>query len=94
MHIHGAIQSIQGASYASIASQGQAAAAKQAAEVRKRLLKSGPTLGADTTPEESLMISRWLSSGEHNSRHSQAFAGDEYTSASEGRDPDRDSNLG
>jgi len=40
------------------------------------------------------MISRWLSSGEHNSRHSQAFAGDEYTSASEGRDPDRDSNLG
>jgi len=91
MHIHGAIQSVQGASYASIASQEQAAAARQAAEVRRRLLKSAQAPGGDATEEETLMVDHWLNSGEPNSRHSQALAGDEYHSASEGRDPDRDS---
>jgi hypothetical protein len=90
MHIHGAIPSVQGASYASIASQERAAAAKQAAEVRKRLLRNAQPTGGDASPEETLMIEQWFSSGEVYSRHSPALAGDEYRPTPLGRDPNFD----
>ncbi len=61
----------------------QSAAARRAAETRKRLLKTAQGATADATPEETLLIGQWL-----DSRHSQVLPGDEYHSASQGKDLD------
>jgi hypothetical protein len=66
------------------ASQGERAANEQrAAEVRKKLLKSGALADGAATPEETLLISQWL-----DARHSQTQSAEEYHAAAAGRDPD------
>jgi len=66
------------------AAQGErAAAAQRAAEVRKRLLKSGSEIEGAATPEESLLIGQWM-----DSRHSQLQSEEQYHTAVAGRDPD------
>jgi hypothetical protein len=82
MHIHGTMMNAQGANLASISSGERAAAAQQAAEVRKRLLRNAQIPGGDTSPEEATLIGNWL-----NVRHNQSLADDEYH-ASSGKNSD------
>jgi len=58
MHIHSGSIGLHPGTYA--AANERAAASQRAAEVRKRLLKAGQSPNADATPEETLLISRWL----------------------------------
>ncbi|MFZ1084760.1 MAG: hypothetical protein WAN35_07345 [Terracidiphilus sp.] len=83
MHIHGHPMSVNPADFYA-ASQGERAAnAQRAAEVRKKLLKSGALLDGAASPEETLMISQWL-----DGRHSQTESAEEYHATAAGRDPD------
>jgi hypothetical protein len=82
MHIHGTMQNSQGANLASASNIERSAAAQQAAEVRKRLLRNAQTPGGDTTPEEATLIGNWL-----NVRHNQSLADDDYH-ASSGKNSD------
>jgi hypothetical protein len=76
MHIHGNSMSVQAANFYA-ASQGErTAAAQRAAEVRKKLLKSATTLDGSASPEETVLIGKWL-----DGRHSQVLSGDEYHAA-------------
>lgn len=83
MHIHGSMLNIQGANFASIASGEQSAAAQRAANVRKRLLTKAQTLGAGTSPDETLLIGQWLDAG-----HGQMLSGDEYHAGASGKESD------
>jgi hypothetical protein len=62
MHIHGTGMNLNAASLYSSAGAEKAAEAQRAAEVRKRLLAKAQSASIDVSPEESLMISRWLGS--------------------------------
>jgi hypothetical protein len=82
MRIHGMSLNIQSINlYA--AAQSARAAAQRGTEVRKSLLKSARSIGADPDPGASLLIGQWL-----DSRHSQVLPQDEYHSAASGKDLD------
>jgi hypothetical protein len=83
MHIHGNLMNIQEAELYAAAQSERAAAARRAAEVRKRLLKSAQNVEGDATPEETLLIGQWL-----DSRNSQVQSPDQYHASSSGKDPD------
>jgi hypothetical protein len=81
MHIHPAAVGLQSINTYALANE--RAANERAAETRKRLLKSAQSIEAGSDPDATLLIGQWL-----DSRHSQVLPGDEYHSASEGKDPD------
>jgi hypothetical protein len=83
MHIHRNSLAVVAADIYSSAQAERAAAAKQAAEVRKKLLKGASEIGNTATPEETLMIGQWT-----DSRHSQLQSQDQYHSSVAGKDPD------
>jgi hypothetical protein len=83
MHIHGNSMSINAADFYSAGEYEKAAAAKRAADLRKKLLKGAAAIESAATPEESLLISQWL-----DSRHSQVQSQDEYHTTDEGKDSD------
>ena len=82
MHIHPAAMGQHPINISAAGSEG-AAAARRAAEVRKRLLKSSANIDAASAPDATLLVVQWL-----DSRHSQVLPGDEYRDAAFGRDPD------
>ena len=59
------------------------AAAERAAAVRKKLLRGAASVDGAATPEETLMIGRWL-----DSRPSQTEGDGEYHSGYSGKTPD------
>lgn len=81
MHIHPAAVGLHAINTYALANE--RAANERAAETRKRLLKSAQSIEADADTDATLLIGQWL-----DSRHSQVLPGDEYHSASEGKDPD------
>ncbi len=83
MHIHGnQMNVLQASLYA--ASQGErTAAAKRAAEVRKKLLKSVAEADGDTGSGETLLIGKWLDEGQD-----AVLDGDQYRPSASGKDPD------
>ncbi|MGA3334543.1 MAG: hypothetical protein ABSC62_10320 [Terracidiphilus sp.] len=83
MHIHPSAIGLHPINTCAAGNEQSAAAAERATQVRKRLLKTAQGATADATPEETLLIGQWL-----DSRHSQVLPGDEYHSASQGKDPD------
>jgi hypothetical protein len=87
MHIHGTPLNVSAASFQSSEME-ERAAARRAAEARKRLLKAGESAAAEATPEETLLISQWMDGSAMDSRHSEVLTGDEYHTANNGRDPD------
>lgn len=73
MHIHGHPMSVNPADFYA-AGQGQRTVETQkAAEIRKKLLKSASQLDGAASPEETLMINRWL-----DGRDGQRQGEDEY----------------
>jgi hypothetical protein len=82
MHIHPAAVGLQSINTYALANE-RAANAQRAAETRKRLLNSAQSIESDADPDATLLVGQWL-----DSRHSQVLPGDEYHSASEGKDPD------
>jgi hypothetical protein len=60
MHIHPAAMGLHSISTYAAAENERAAAAKRAAEVRKRLLKAAQTANTNASPEETLLLGRWL----------------------------------
>lgn len=83
MHMHPAAIGLQPISSYAAGNEG-AAAAQRAAEIRKRLLKFASSIDeAAADPEATQLIGQWL-----DSRHSQVLSGDEYHTATEGKDPD------
>ena len=82
MHIHPAAIGLHPINTYAAGNDGSAAA-QRAAEVRKRLLKSGQSIESEPDPDAALLVGQWL-----DSRHSQVLPGDEYHSAAEGRDLD------
>lgn len=85
MHIHGAIQNVQGAGFYGVSNGERAIAAQRAAETRRRLLKSAHALDADAgqeMTEESALVSQWM-----DARHSHVLTGDEDRATESGRDP-------
>ena len=83
MHIHGNSLAVNEANFYAAAQGKRDAAAQQAAEVRKKLLKSASLIEGAATPEETLMIGQWL-----DSRHSQTESENQYYSSAAGKDPD------
>jgi hypothetical protein len=82
MHIHAAAIGRDSSNTYAAANQATAAA-QRAAEVRKRLLKAAQGADTSASPEESLLISRWLGQPQNEG----SPAGD-YRSAAEGEDSD------
>jgi hypothetical protein len=83
MHIHGSNANNYAANLHSAATDVRAIAAERAAEVRKRLLKSGQIVEAELSPDRIRMIRQWLAS-----RNGQGQTDDHDSSGSYGRDPD------
>jgi len=83
MHIHGSNANNYAANLHSAATDVRAIAAERAAEVRKRLLKSGQIVEAELSPDRIRMIRQWLAS-----RNGQGQTDDRDSSGSYGRDPD------
>lgn len=82
MHMHHAAIRLEPiGSYA--AGNNRAAAAQQAAEARKRLLKSAQSIAAESDPDATLLIGHWLDS--QPGRH---LLDDQYHAASEDSDSD------
>jgi hypothetical protein len=81
MHIHS--MGVNPANFYAASEGERAANAQKAAEVRKKLLKSGAQIDGAASPEETLMISHWL-----DGRQSQTQSEDEYHASAAGRDPD------
>lgn len=59
MHIHGNHMPLQAANLPSAAAAEKAAAARQAAEVRGRLMNSSLEMDSELNPEASWMVGRW-----------------------------------
>ena len=93
MHIHRQMPNMQAFNYEAANSE-RAAAARRAAETRKRLLSTGQAERAgidgpdDLSPDEMAMIGRWM-----DSRRGQVLADDEYRPAGSGRGPGLDADL-
>ena len=83
MHIHGNSMNVNAANFYSVGNGEKAAAAERAAAVRKKLLKGAASVDGAESPEETLMIGRWL-----DSRQSQNEGDAEYHSAASGKDSD------
>jgi hypothetical protein len=83
MHIHGNSMNMQPINLYTAAEIATTAAAKRAAEVRKRLLKSAQSVASDPDTDATLLIGQWL-----DSRHSQVLPPDEYHIAASGKDPE------
>ena len=83
MHIHGNSMSVNATDFYSAAQGEKTAAARRAAQIRKKLLKGASEIEGAATPEESLLIGQWM-----DSRHSQVLGEDEYHTVASGKDPD------
>lgn len=59
MHIHGNHMQLQAANLPTAASAEKAAAARQAADVRGRLMNSSLEMDSEVSPEASWMLGRW-----------------------------------
>ncbi|MGC1869324.1 MAG: hypothetical protein WA700_00070 [Acidobacteriaceae bacterium] len=59
MHIHGNHMQLQAANLPTAASAAKAAAARQAADVRGRLMNSSLEMDSEVSPEVSWMLGRW-----------------------------------
>jgi hypothetical protein len=77
MHIHGANANNCAANWHSATNDARAIAAQRAAEVRKRLWKSGQNIEVELRPEQDLMVRQWLGNrhGQTDDRDSSAFHG-------------------
>ncbi len=76
MHIHGNFMNMNAADSYSTANAGRAAAAERAAAVRKKLLRGAASVDESATPEETLMISRWLAGSQgQNESNGEYYAG-------------------
>ena len=76
MHIHDRTMTIQAMGFYSAAQQERTAAARRAAEVRKKLLRASRSIEEDQRnlfPDENLLIGHWLNA------HQDPMADDEYT---------------
>jgi hypothetical protein len=82
MHIHGNSMGINAADLYSAAQGERAAAARRAAETRRKLARNAQEIEAGASPEEAAMIGQWL-----DGRHSQVLSGDEYHASVSGKDP-------
>ena len=83
MHIHGNSMGMNAADLYSAAQGEGAAAARRAADTRKKLQRNAGGIEAGASPEEALLIGQWL-----DARHSQILSGDEYRASVSGKDPD------
>jgi hypothetical protein len=83
MHIHGNHMAVNAANFYSTAQNREAIAAGRAAEVRKKLLKGAAETEEAATPEESLLIGKWMGA-QDGQLHSQ----DQHRGGAEGKDPD------
>jgi hypothetical protein len=83
MHIHGNLMSIQTANFYSAALEEKAAAARRAADVRRKLARSAVDMEAEASPDAAFLVGQWL-----DSRHSQVQSEDEYHASASGKDPD------
>ena len=81
MHIHGNQLNIQAAEFSAIAN-GEVAA-RRAAAVRKRLLKSAASIDGGASLDESPLSGQWM-----DAFHSQVLGEDEYHGGEKGKDPD------
>jgi hypothetical protein len=61
----------------------KATAAQRAADVRKKLLKSAGSVDGSASPQEALMVGKWM-----NPTNTKAQVEVEYHTASAGRDSD------
>ncbi len=79
MHIHDRSMTIQAMGFYSAAQKERTAAARRAAEIRKKLLRASRSLESDQPslfPDENLLIRHWL-----NAHQNPTLADDEYTPA-------------
>jgi hypothetical protein len=83
MHIHGNSMAVNAASFYSAGQNEKVAAARRAADIRKKLLKGAAETAGASTPEEAMLIGQWI-----DSRHSQVHSEDEYHASASGRDPE------
>ena len=83
MHIHGNSMSIQATDFFAAAQAEKGAAARRAAEVRRKLLTSGQNLEGAASPEEEFLIGQWT-----DSRHSQLESAEQYHTSASGKDSD------
>jgi hypothetical protein len=83
MHIHGANANNCAANLHSAANDVRAIAAQRAADVRKRLLKSGQNVEVELSPDQLLMIRQWL-----GNRQGQGQTDDRDSSGPYGKDSD------
>ena len=60
MHIHGSSMTVHSASLSAAAHDERFAAARRAAETRKRLLRHVEDADLGATPEEEVMIGHWI----------------------------------
>lgn len=60
MHIHGANTNSSATNLHASGNDVRAVAAQRAAEVRKRLLKSGQSVEAELSPDQVSMVRQWL----------------------------------
>ena len=75
MHIHGNSMSVNAASLYSASQQERTAAAQRAAGVRKKLIRGASEIDGAASPEETLMIGKWVSE-------------EQYPNSVSGKDPD------
>jgi hypothetical protein len=75
--------SVNAANLYSAAQGERAAAARRAAEVRKKLLQGAAGAEGESSPEETLLIGQWL-----GSQQSQTPGEDQYHTGVPGKDPD------
>jgi hypothetical protein len=83
MHIHGLNANNDPVNLHSAANDVRAIAAQRAAEVRKRLLKSGQIVEAELSPAQRLRIRQWLASRNGQGEGDECDAGGSW-----GKDPD------
>jgi|GEM_PF-1972338 len=79
MHIHGNPMSVQAANFFS-AQLEQEVAARRVADLRRRLRRVSEAIatGSDQSPEETLLISHWVSGDAPSAAASPFLDGDEY----------------
>ncbi|MGB6689537.1 MAG: hypothetical protein WBE76_17010 [Terracidiphilus sp.] len=83
MHIHGAGMNPNAANLYSTGAAENAAAARRAAETRKKLARNAQEIDSTSTPEQGFLVGQWM-----DSRHSQVLSEDEYHPSAAGKDPD------
>jgi hypothetical protein len=81
MHIHGNSIAVNAANFYGAGQNEKTAAARLAADLRKKLLKVAAETEGAFTPEEALLIGQWM-----DSRHSQVQSEDQYHTSASGKD--------